>query len=60
MNRPAREVAAAWSITDSDEVLVAQTAPSFTIPSSSFHSSSFSSRLSVMASITRSQSAKSE
>ena len=56
MKRFGRPVDAAWSITDSDDVLVANTAPSFTIPSSSRHSSSFAARLSVMASITRSQS----
>jgi hypothetical protein len=52
-------VAAAWSITDSEEVFVANTASAFTIPSSSRHISSFSGRLSVIASITRSQSARS-
>ena len=41
MKRSGRFVEAAWSITASDDVLVANTAPSFTMPSSSRHSSSF-------------------
>ena len=59
MKRSGRLVDAAWSITDSDDVLVASTAPSLTMPSSSRHISSFLPRSSVIASITRSQSAKS-
>jgi hypothetical protein len=54
-----RLVAAAWSATGSEEVLVAKTASSLTIPSTSRHISSFASRSSVIASITRSQSARS-
>ncbi len=59
MKRSGRFVVAAWSITDSEEVFVASTAPSLTMPSSSRHISSFRPRSSVIASITRSQSAKS-
>ena len=43
----------------SDEVFVANTASALTISSTSFHISSFSARFSVIASITRSQSARS-
>ena len=50
---------AAWSITASEEVLVANTASGLTISSTSLHISSFSARFSVIASITRSQSARS-
>ena len=57
--RSGRDVPAACSATDSDEVLVAKVASSFTTPSTSFHISSFRSRSSVIASITRSQSARS-
>src|SRR3954454_5634122 len=60
MKRLGRRVTTAWSITASDEVFVARTAfSSLTIRSSSFHSSIFSGRLSVIASITSWQSAKS-
>ena len=54
-----RFVAAAWSITGSDDVLVANSASCLTIESSSRHISSFASRSSVIASTTRSHSAKS-
>ena len=56
-NRSGREVDAAWSMTASEEVLVAKNASSLTIASTSFHISSFISRSSVIASMTRSQSA---
>ncbi len=46
-------------MTGSEEVLVAKTAPSLTIASTSDHISSLASRSSVIASITRSQSASS-
>ena len=59
MKLSGRFVAAACAITGSDEVLVAKTAPSLTTPSSSRHISSFWSRSSVIASTTRSQSARS-
>ncbi len=59
-NCSAREVEAAWSITDSDDVFVANSASALTIESTSFHISSFRARSSVIASITRSQSARSE
>ena len=52
-----REVAAAWSITASDDVLVAKNASSVTIGSTAAHISSFIPRSSVIASMTRSQSA---
>ena len=48
------------AVTTSDEVLVANVASSLTMPSTSFHISSLRSRSSVIASITRSQSARSE
>ncbi len=57
--RSGRFVAAAWSATDSDEVFVAKKASSLTISSTAFHISSFISRSSVIASITRSESARS-
>ena len=47
------------AMTGSEDVLVAKYAPSLTIPSTSRHISSFLSRSSVIASITRSQSARS-
>ena len=46
-------------MTGSDEVLVAKMASSLTMPSTSRHISSLSARSSVIASITRSQSARS-
>ena len=46
-------------MTASEEVFVANTASGLTISSISRHISSFSGRLSVIASITRSQSARS-
>src|SRR6476619_1399174 len=58
--RSGREVAAACSATERDEVLVAKVAPSLTSSSTSLHISSFMPRSSVIASITRSQSARSE
>ena len=60
MKLSGRFVAVACAITGSDEVFVAKIAPSLTIPSTSRHISSFMSRSSVMASTTRSQSARSE
>src|SRR6266480_676784 len=58
--RSARFVTAAWSATASDDVLVAKVAPSLTTSSTSLHISSFIPRSSVIASITRSQSTRSE
>ena len=58
-NWPARPVQAAWSMTASEEVLVANMASGLTIRSTSRHISSFSGRLSVIASITRSHPASS-
>ena len=46
-------------MTASDDVLVANSASGLTIASSSFHISSFRPRFSVIASMTRSQSARS-
>ncbi len=57
--RSGRPVAAAWSATESEEVLVAKNASGLTIASTSPHISSLPSRSSVIASITRSQSARS-
>ena len=58
--RSGRAVAAAWSITGSDEVLVANSASGAATASTSRHISSLASRRSVIASITRSQPASSE
>jgi hypothetical protein len=58
-NCAGREVTAAWSITGSEEVFVANSASGLTIASTSRHISSFSGRLSVIASITMSQSRRS-
>ena len=51
--------AAAWSMTGSEEVFVAKNASGLAIASTSFHISSFSPRSSVIASMTRSDSASS-
>ena len=57
--RSGRLVTAAWAITGSEEVLVARNASGLTIGSTSCHIASLASRSSVMASITKSQSARS-